>query len=385
VPALNHSNANWSPKFPAGEIVSLPYELKVPLFGGYLQVPPYTHAAITHPTGQIDVFPNGTFYLDYLSRPGYIVQLVDTSQHTTSIGPIQGQSSDAWGIVLNIEVIWQVIRPRQVLGIRNFMRTLTAAFRAVIMDYLRTIPLERIIQIPGDQSVIPDEQIGREICKELRKRVITRGVVILDVILTERQGDQRCIDVIQNAIVQTKTINTELQVQALKTKLTATQYKQEQELLDAHRKIELAQAETARLVAEEMDRQRLRKAENDAEEARLRQPVRELEIEYQQKANDQQLQYQKEMKLMDVKGEVVKNGVQALLNSLSMAGLAGGLDDTQLKEMQRMVESLIYSLNPDLTQLISSNAQPDLLEIVNRDANRVTEEMTSFRLENVQR
>ena len=57
VRSFNPSRANWQPYFTEGEIASAPIELTIPIYGGYLHVPPYMHAVVKHPMGQIDVFP----------------------------------------------------------------------------------------------------------------------------------------------------------------------------------------------------------------------------------------------------------------------------------------------------------------------------------------
>ena len=355
VPMLERKRADLNFPIPSGEIASKPHQIYVPFRGKFVRISSFMSAVFTHPNGCKQILNRGERYLD-LPVGSYTVQLVNMRQQSTLLPPVQGISQDAWDVALELEIVWKVLYPARVIQSQGFLHILISTCRAVIMDFIRSVPHDRIVQVPGNPQTISEEEITSAIYTRLRNRKIFDGLAILDIILVNRYGDQRRTEVVQNAIVEAKAIETELTLNKCKTQLASQKLEQDLELINQHRVLELAQAQTERLVAEENDQKRLRMAEIDAEEAKLRRSVREQEIEFQQIENAQQLEFQEDMKALDVKGEVFKQFGRAVVDAVTVPGAALGLNGNSQADILKVMDTMIGSLNTN-TRLLGNRAE----------------------------
>ncbi len=344
VPRLERNRADLNLPIPSGEITSRPYRIDIPFRGRLLRIPPLMSAVFTHPNGCRQVLGGGERYLN-LPVGSYTVQLVSMQQQSTLLPPVQGTSQDAWDVALELEIVWKVLHPVRVIQSQNFLHVLISTCRAAILDFIRALPHDRIIQVPDQPQTISAEEISRALYAQLRQKKIFEGLAILDLILINRHGDQRRTKVVQNAIVETKTIETQLALNHCKTQLASQKIAQDLELIHQHRALELEQARTERLVAEENDQKRLRMAEIDAQEAQLRRSVREQEIEFQRIESAQQLGFQEAMKTLDVKGEVFQHFGKAVVDAVTVPGAALGLNGSSQADILQVMNTMITSLN----------------------------------------
>ena len=347
--------ADHTIQFYQGGIISASFRFEIIWRSAVLRVPNFMSAILTHPSGHKQVFCNGDHYLG-LPIGSYTVQFVRMAQQTTPIPPVQGKSQDAWDVALELEIVWRVIRPGRVIHSQHLIHTLVSTCRAVVTDFIRSLPHDNLIQVPGETQAISEEEITRSLRVNLKQRKIFDGLEILDIILVNRQGDQRRTEVVQNAIVEAKTIETELSLERQKTQLAVQKLEQDLALIHQRRTIDLAQAQTDRLVAEENDQKRLRMAEIDAEEARLRRSVQEQEIEFQQIENAQQLEFQEAMKALEVKGEVFKQFGRAVVDTVMVPGAALGLNGNSKAGILEVMNMMIGSLNTN-TRLMNNETE----------------------------
>lgn len=358
VPAWESHKADLNIHFRGGEIASDPQRFYVPYWGRLFRVPPFTGAVLTYPSGRTQIWGCGDHYLN-LPVGSYIVQFVNMQRQSTQLPQVSGVSRDAWGVTLKLEIIWRVAQPTRVAASLNFHQTLVSVCRAVIADYIRSMSHDSLVQVPDEPQTVSHLEITDAIASQLIQRRTLEGIEILDVILLYCQGDSRRTEVIQNAIVESKAIDTEMVLQERQTRLESQKIDQTFELLNQRREVEIAKANTERLVIEEVEQKRLRIAQIEAREAELRRSVQEQEIEFQQIANEQQLKFQELMKALEVKGEVYKQFGQAAMNSISMPGMMNGLNGGNQSDILNVMNAMIGSLNPDGRLLTNGNESFD--------------------------
>jgi len=338
VPALENHRADLDIIYQNGEIASEPDRFDIPIWGRLLCVPPYTNVVLTYRSGRTRVWGPGDHYLN-LPPGSYAVQFVDMKRQSTLLPRISGVSRDAWGVILQMEIIWRVTQPIRIAAARNFRQTLESVFSSVVVDYIRSMSHDSLVQVPGEHQAISHLEITDVISSLLRQRRAIGGVEILDVILLHCQGDSRRTEVIQNAIVESKAIDTEMVLQERQTRLESQKIDQELDLLNQRRAAELVKANTERLV--------------------LEQGVRKQEIEFQQIANEQKLKFEQSMKALEVKGEVYKQLSQAVMNIMSMPGMTSGLNGGDQTDILNIVNTMIGSLNPNQRMLTNGSESLD--------------------------
>jgi hypothetical protein len=349
---FTRSELRLRPYFATGEVVSPPLEFEMPLLGKVLDVPPSTMAVLFY-AGQVAVLGHGRHYLNLDPGRGYYVSLVNASVITTTLTLVNGQTLDALEAFLSVQVTWQVEKPDVTVTIQDFSRGFNGIIRAAIMDYLRTVNLGQLVQIPlipdgsatTPAQVIPDHRINTHLFNSLRARFAPLGIQTTDVTILDRMGDKNYLEGIQAAVNKARAHEAERVLQARKANLETQKHQLDIELQESRFEKDRQAAVGAHRVAQVWDEQRLAKAEADAKEAAIHHKTREREIELQNMSNKQKLDHELEMERTKAKNEATKAGLQVLLTGMMNAAATGGIEDGALRETQRVLETLIRSFD----------------------------------------
>jgi len=223
IPMLEQFSIKPQANFVDDEIICPAIEFDIPVLGRTLYVPRGTSAVVHLPEGRNITYNAGAYYLNLPPQRGYAVTLVDVCPKDTPLPPIKGQTSDAWDTFLSVKVFWQVTRPEKAVGSPNFAHLLRDGARSEVADFLRTMPMERVILTPGGPATLSNQQIGRIIRNNLRERFISFGISIIEVLIIDRIGDKRCLDIINNVVIKSKTIEAELILEEKKNQLETKQ------------------------------------------------------------------------------------------------------------------------------------------------------------------
>ena len=367
------------PQFPPGEVASPPDSVKVGyIFRELLRVPPMICALVFHPSRQIDVYHCGEHIL-YLPGGQYSIQYIDLRQQKTAFHDICAVSSDAWDVVMNMEVIWEVSDPVRVIKSRNFTKTFRSICNAMVINFIRQNTHDQLVSTPGEKPLTTD-YIGDQIKNILQTARPFEGISITNVLIHDIQGDQRRTEIIQKSIVDTTNIEQTRLVQCQKAQLASEQLAQEQHLADLQQELAIKKAKIQRLAAEEEEKVRLRKAEIAAREATLERDAKLQEIHLQQLANGQKLQHKQTIKAMEVRGEAFGQLAGAMMQGSTVAGLQRGMDPESRELIARALEALaktIPDIPPPPTLTIRSIEEPISISLRDRLENEF-DDLQSF-------
>lgn len=178
----------------------------------HLVVPPGT-VAVTHlPGGERRIYQPGSYTLVGMQPGAALVQWVDMRRRQMSIGPIEGWSRDKWRVRLWLAVDVEVNDP---LKIAMHREPLTALAAAVRNGALRCIEQQTHAALTGAAS----DQGGLDapaaiMLERLWNDPALDGLTVINVRLTDRQGDVRQIEAATAATVAAAQIDEELRVAA---------------------------------------------------------------------------------------------------------------------------------------------------------------------------
>ena len=334
---LDSQQPAFQPEF-NGDVVSPVYWMQVPFYGRVLRVPFNTCAVVQYPSGRTRTHTSGDHYLD-LPQGRHQVVFFDMHQQSTPLRQLRAPSQDAWEVVLDVEAIWRVHRPEEVLGIQGIRQRLSDALSAVIVDYVRSMEHDRLVPVPGGAPVESTE-ISQALLLYLQQRRAYQGIQVDDILVLSRLGDRRRTETVQKAVVEKTEIDQQRMLQAEHTRLEAEGLGFKQKLAGQQQELAVKEAEIARLKAEEEDKIRLRRAEISATEARVMRAVQLQQVEMQQRAEAQRLQHEQILKSMEVKSKAFSDVAAVLMQTQMIPGLQRSMDGDSREALVHALGSL---------------------------------------------
>jgi hypothetical protein len=160
---------------------------------------------------------------------------------------------------------------------------------ASAMDSINRIFMMIISMGADGASPVSGSGITQGLRARLQQSQARQGIVILDVIVLDRRGDPRRIQVIQQGNLQTAEMTTQRAVQEVKTWLESDHLNQELRLSEQRQLLARKDAETQRLRVEEEEKVRLRKAEISAAESALLQARLKQDVDLKRYGEEQAL------------------------------------------------------------------------------------------------
>ncbi len=329
-------------EYPSGDVVTPSQPMNLSALGKVIRVPPMTCALVSLPSGRVETYLSGEHFLGM--PPGkYSIQYVDLRQQTMGFPNVKAVSSDAWDIVFNLNVLWQVVKPMRVIQSRNLLPDFETICRSMVVNFIRKNPHDQLVSIPGETplAIVNISAQLRTILQEVR---IFDGLEILDVLILDIQGDRRRTEIIQKSIVEKTEIDQTLILQRQKAQLVSEKLNQEQSIAQQRQQLAVNEARINRLKNEEEDQFRLRKAEITAKQAELERGAQLQEIQMQQMSEYQRLQHEQTLKAMEVRGQAFGQLASAIMQSSNMPGLQRGMEGDSREVIARALEALAKSL-----------------------------------------
>jgi hypothetical protein len=327
-------------QFESGEVTTQPELVPILPPGRWLRVQPNQCALITHPTGRVLTCPTGEHYLRW-SASLYTLQFYDLRQQTSYFPEIRSVSSDAWDVEFNnMQVLWKVLVPAQIMHIPNPRAVVEAICRSAVINFIRTTPHDELVSTPGE---LPLATVG--IADQIKSALIANpslsGFEIMAVLIMEIKGDRRRTEVVQKSIVRKTEIDQDVMIQREQARLAGEKLKLEQEFANRSQALALKKAETKRLEAEEEERLRLRKAEITAIEAKTARDAQLQAVQIQQLAEQQRMQHEQIMKAMEVRGQAFGQLASAIFQMTNnTGGIQRGFDGNNQETLVRALEAL---------------------------------------------
>ena len=161
----------------------------------------------------------------------------------------------------------------------------------------------------GD-SVIRAEELALAIATRLKHNPAIQGIEVINVFVTDRRGDRRCIEIVNDSA-------------ALSGQM---------ELHRHERKFRLLQAETNRLEEEERSQARIREAEIETEVDKQLALLKQREIERERAAAASQQRHEQTLKMIEAQGQV--------LSKVAEFGMLESLDDSTRRRPEQAGNSM---------------------------------------------
>jgi hypothetical protein len=265
--------------FDANGLTSFPYVTwRWPGLAGYLVVPAGTCAMLTLHNGRRKVYAAGAHFLTELPSGKYFVQFVDVRRHRTPIPLTESLCTDGWRGGLALEVTWRVRDAAVIVDTVDPLGELQATAQACVRAVIESISHDELLGGVTNQAKDADA-ITQDIGTRLRRSSAIQGLEIVDILVTDRQGDERRMEIVQETTVEQTQLAEQHQLELQRVSNEAAVLSKQIGLEQERRAHALFEAETERMRIEEERKVRIREAEIEAQVASRLLPIRRQEVQ----------------------------------------------------------------------------------------------------------
>jgi hypothetical protein len=313
----------------------------LPFVGGTLTVAPGTCAVLTLPSGRRIVFAEGMHWLGQRVPWGiYPVQYVDVMQRRTPIPLTEALCQDGWRLGIALDICWQVCDAARIVDVVDPVGNLVTAAKASVRAVIENLPHSAIVG-EGGENVVGSDMLAGRIAIRLKRDPAIRGIKILQVFVTGRRGDERCLEITQ-----------ETTVERARTTAEAVLVSHQKDLERERQSLVLLQAETERRRIEEERKVRIREAEIETEAKRLLIPAKWEEARLKLAVDAYAQRHELTLKVIEAYGRVLSEA--AKLGQLETVGVSsrrrpelggGGLEDA-LKQGLSNLQNVLQLPSP---------------------------------------
>ena len=275
-----------------------------------LTISPGWCAILTFGQGERRVLSEGRYRLDRHASWGLCqIQYVDMRPHLTPIQSVKSRCRDGWEAELALGVYWRVNDALLISNAVDPGSNLSTAAQASMRAVIEMMSHNAFAAGMGD-SVIRAEELALAVATRLKHNPAIQGLEIINVFVTDRQGDKRRIEMVNDSA----TLSEQME-----------QHQQE-------RKFKLLQAETNRLEEEERSQARIREAEIEIEVDKQLEPLKQREVEREQAAAASQQRHEQTLKMIEAQGQV--------LSKVAEFGMLELLDDSTRRRPEQAGNSM---------------------------------------------
>lgn len=276
------------PDFDFNDLATAPAPLDRGRWGllGELVVWPGTCAVVTARDGTSRVYPAGSHSLFDLPLGSATVQFVHTARQRRVLAPVEGLSRDKWRVRLSVEVEFEVREPWRVAQATQPLATLDAVVTTSTLAQIEAMPHDALTgNEDGDEDGL--EAITAGILRRVRQRESLDGLWVVDLIIVERVGDERRVQIMQEASVERARLSEEQRTQEQFDQARLQLLESRRQLLEREQVLALLETQGHLDRAQIEEGRRLVAARVDAEVARIRQAEEEWQTELYQQLEEQ--------------------------------------------------------------------------------------------------
>ncbi len=273
----------------------------MPFVGAILTVAPGKCAVVTLRSGRRKVFGEGVHVFGRGYMPGpYPVRYVDVQLHRTPIPFTEALCKDEWRGGLALEVQWRVGDATLIVDVSDPVGDLITAGRAGARAVIETTPHDQLIG--GMSKAVDADRLADRVMEKIEGSV--QGIRILRVLITERRGDERRIQIVRQAAVERTRV---IEEQELKRQKLSSQTKlvlDERELERERQELVRLRAETERKRIEEERLVRIREAQIEVDVSEQLLPTKWQQAQLEMATETNQQRHQQVLRLIEVYPEV---------------------------------------------------------------------------------
>ena len=357
------------------------------LFGlfGQLNVPPGTWAVCYIPNKPPTVLEPGTHWLSGLDGAATLVQFVDACRRNHKMEPVVGISLDGWSVALQVVLFYQVNDPVRVAQAMDPFGTLESIAQAAILAQIETMPHEALLGtidtplLPREPTDREDEagdlsddqvqsdggasgingkphhqegELGKEkreargldvvesgLLERLNNRPGLEGLLVADVVVIDRAGDERLVDILQGeALTRLQAIQGR-KTEAAQGELEKMRLEMQVQTAQAARAVSIIQAETQAQLASIQEQMCLLDARTEAEVQEIRQVQEAREADRKRIAEEWRTAKELDMKSMEYQHAETIAVIQGTTEITSEAAKNGLFNSLQGHSHQLEIES----------------------------------------------
>jgi hypothetical protein len=316
---------------------------------GKLDVPPGSWGVCYQSDVAPAILETGSHWLMGRRSAEALVQWVDATQHRHALPAVSGVSLDGWKITLEVQVIFQVNDPLQIVQVAEPLATLEAVCRAAILAQIETMPHEALLgsvktpgavptnfaasqgaasenhswdegmstpyppaDAPGEAGAAAGASAGktpvsgrgldvveRGIFARLTARASLDGLKVIDVAVTRREGDERLVGILQGEALARLQATENHQTEAARAELSKMRLEMQVQTAQAQRMVSLIEAETQAQLANFAQQKRLLEAQTEAQMQEIRQAQEAREAERRRLAEEWRTAKELDLKSME--------------------------------------------------------------------------------------
>jgi hypothetical protein len=268
-----------------------------------LLVWPNTCAVLTGRDGFRRVYPPGSFSLYDVPLGPAMVQYVLTTRQLRQVGPVEGLSSDKWRVALTLKVGFRVSNPVQVAAASQPLATLEAVVASCTLAQIEATAHDALTGVEGGEGEDDWdgglETVATQVLLRAQQHLIGEGLELLDLVITERAGDERRAEIMQKATVERAQLAEEQRTCRQSDETRLQRIENLRRLAEQEQELALVEAEGELRRVRMKEAQRLVAARVDVEIARLQRLEEEWRAELDRRLSDHRLDRERERLLQE--------------------------------------------------------------------------------------
>ena len=295
---------------------------------GQLIVLPGTCAVVTGRKGYRQVFSPGTHTLFEVPLGPATVQWVNTRRQRRELPAITALSQDKWRVTLRVAVEFEVTDAEAIAQHADPLTALETAARAAILAQIEALPHDALTgRVDGEDAPSGVNAVAEGVLQHLRDSPSVEGLQVVNLSIVERQGDERRIQIVQNAVVERTRLVEEGQVRELEDRLEMSKLAARQEIAEGEQAIVLVETQTEVRQEQERERLKLMAAQVEAEIEEIRRAQEAWRAE--QKRLTEEWRTAKELELLQMQQqheanlEIIKGTAQVTAEAAKSGQLEG--------------------------------------------------------------
>lgn len=307
-------------RFDANGLVSSPdWIWSLPFVGALVIVPPGTCAVLTLRSGRRRVFPEGMHNLRHLGWSVYPVHYVDARRHRTRIPLTEALCKDGWRGGLALEVFWRVADAPLIVDAVDPLGDLVSAAQASMRAVVESTSHDKLIGGMAKQ-VADADALAQTIAGRLQANPAIQGLQILRILVADRRGDERRIEIVQETTVEQTQLAEQHRLELQRISRDTAVLSERMGLEQERRALALFEAETKRKQIEEEHKVRIREAEIEAEVTARLMPAKWQETQLELAADTCRQQYELMGRAVDAYAQIL--GEAAKVTPLESWGIS---------------------------------------------------------------
>lgn len=303
---------------------------------GQLVVLPGTCAVVTGWRGYRQVFAPGTHALFEVPLGPATVQWVNTRRQRRELAPVTALSQDKWRVTLRVALEFEVADAEAIAQHADPLTALDTAARAAVLAQIEAMPHDALTGLVDGEDVPSGvDTVAEGILQHLQASPSVEGFKIINLSIVEREGDERRVQIVQDAVVERTRLAAEGRVRELEDQLELAKLATRREMAEREQAIALVKTQTEVRQEEERERLKLMAAQVEAEIEEIRRAQEAWRAEQKRLAEEWRTAKELELLQMQQQHEANLEIIKGTAMVTTEAAKAGKLEGLKVSPRRR--------------------------------------------------